>query len=131
MKKQKNEVEMMSLEDMISSQSTWKKWQGVAQNLLKRIQNMEETKENRWELKSLEAYYSFFIDKMDMIVFLYGGMINLAKEDNLEQYVFDRVIKELKIINGELRKEKEKKSFKELNNKYIHGIREAQIIVNM
>ena len=130
MKKQ-NKVEMMSLEDMISSQSSWKKWLNVARKILNRVQNIEETKENRWELKSLEAYYSFFVDKMDMIVFLYGGMINLAKEDNLEQYVFDRVIKELKIINGELRKEKEKKLFKELNNKYIHGIREAQIIVNM
>ena len=130
MKKQ-NKVEMMSLEDMISSQSSWKKWINVARKILGRVQNIEETKENRWELKSLEASYNFFIDKMDMIVFLYGGMIDLKKEDELEQYVFDRVVKELKIINGELRKEKEKKLFKDLNNKYVHGIREAQVITSM
>lgn len=129
--KNQNKVEMMSLEDMISSQSSWKKWINVARKTLNRVQNIEETKENRWELKSLESSYNFFIDKMDMIIFLYGGMINLKKENELEQYVFDRVIKELKILNGELHKELEKKLFKELNNKYVHGIREAQVITSM
>jgi len=126
-----NKVEMMSLEDMISSQSSWKTWLSVARKRLKKVQSIEETKENRWELKSLEASYAFFIDQMDMMVFIYAGMIDLAKNNELEQYVFDRAVKELQIINGELRKEYEKKFFKELNNKYLDGIREAQVITSL
>ena len=130
MKKQ-NKVEMMSLEDMISSQSSWKTWLDVARKRLKKVQSIEETKENRWELKSLEASYVFFIDQMDMMVYIYAGMINLAKNDELEQYVFDRAVKELKIINGELRKEYDNKKFRDLNNKYFDGIREAQVITSL
>ena len=130
MKKQ-NKVEMMSLEDMVSSQSSWKKWLNVARKNLNRVQQIEETKENRWELKCLEMYYTFFIDKMDMMVFIYGGMIDLAKQNELEQYVFDRVVKELKILNIELRKEYQKKTFKELNKKYVEGMREAKIITSL
>ena len=130
MKKQ-NKVKMMSLEDMISSQSKWKTWLNVVRKRLKKVQAIELTRENLGEIKSLEASYTFFIDQIDMMVFIYAGMINLAKNDELEQYVFERAVKELKIINSELRKEYESRTFKDLNNKYFDGIKEAKVITSL
>ncbi len=126
-----NPVEMMSVQDMISAKEGWKSWQRTAKRILSKIHSIEETKANRWEIESLKASYVFFIDKMDMIIYLYSELINHAKDNDLERYVFDRVIKELQIIGKELRIESEKKSFKELNNKYIHGIKEAQVITSL
>ena len=122
---------MMNIDDMKSAKEGWQSWSRTGKRILKRVQAIEVTKANRWELKSLEASYEFLIDGMDRIIYYYREMINLAENCELEPYVYKKVVKELQIIGKGLRQESEKKSFKELNNKYVHGIREAKVITSL
>ena len=68
---------------------------------------------------------------MKKMVSIYGELIDLAEDCELEETDFIDAIKTLQSINNELKKEYNKKSFKELNNKYVHGIREAKIITSL
>ncbi len=121
---------MMNIDDMKSAKDGWQSWSRTARRILKRIQGIEVTKANRWELKSLEASYEFFIDEMDRIICIYSELINLAEDCELEPYVFKSAAKEMQIIGKGLRQESEKRNFRELNNKYVHGIKETEVIIN-
>lgn len=121
----------MHIDDMKSAKNRWQTWQGDAKRLLRKIQNMEETKSNRWELKSLEMSYSFFIEKMGKIISTYSKLINLAENCDLEEDYFLKTIKLIQRIHKELKQEYYKKSFTELNNKYVHEIKEAEVITDI
>lgn len=118
----------MHIDDMKQAKMSWKKWLKTARGLLRKIQQIEETKANRWDLKSLEMSYSFFIDEMGKIVTVYSMLIDLAEDCELTQDDFLNAMKGVQLINNELRKEYNKKTFTELNNKYVHGIQEAIVL---
>lgn len=119
----------MNIDDMKSAKEGWQTWIRVAKRILKKIQNMEDG--NQWELKSLEKSYEFFIDEMQKIVLIYSELINLAEFCDLEETYFIKKVKELKSIGKKLKSEQDRKTFKELNNKYVHGIKEAEVITNL
>ena len=121
----------MHIDDMKSAKNGWQSWQSTAKRLLRKIQNTEETKSNRWELKSLEMSYTFFIKKIGEIISIYSKLINLAENCDLEEDYFLKTIKSVQRINKELKQEYNKKSFIELNNKHVHGIKEAEVITSI
>ena len=121
----------MHIDEMKSAKNCWQTWQRDARRLLKKIQNIEETKLNRWELKSLEMSYSFFIEKIGEIISTYSKLINLAENCDLEEDYFLKTIKLVQCTHKELGQEYHKKSFTELNNRYIHGIKEAEAITSI
>ena len=117
----------MYVDDMKAAKEGWQTWLRVSKTILKKIQNFNETKINRWDLKSLETYYKFFIKQIEKTISIYSELIDLAELCELEEQFFIKKIKELKAVGKELKKEYYCKSFKELNNKYVHGIQEAEI----
>ena len=116
----------MNIDEMKSAKEGWQTWLQVSKRLLKKIQNMDDV--NRWEIKSLEMSYNLFIDQMKKIVSIYGEMIDLAEFCDLEIKEFNDGMRKIRKANAELRKEYNRKTFRELNNKYIHGIKEAEVI---
>lgn len=112
----------MTLDEMKQVKEVWKGYFKTAKNNIKYIQTIEETKENRWELKTLEVEYSFFIDHIKKIVKIYAAMICDKESGDLEPEHFAMAMKVLQILNNELHEEFKKKSFKELNAKYIEGL---------
>lgn len=119
----------MNIDDMKSAKEGWQTWIRVAKRILKKIQNMEDG--NQWELMSLEKSYEFFINEMQKIVSIYSEMIDLAEFCDLEESQFIKKVKELKSIGKKLKSEHTRKTFNELNNKYVHGIKEAEVITNL
>lgn len=126
MKKEKY-VEM-NIDEMKAVKKSWCGYLDMARNNLKHIRCIEETKENRWELKSLEMNYTFFIDQIDKIVSIYGYLINKAEDCELHEEVFKKAMKYVQLINKDLHIEANKKSFKALNMKYVEGLREAKVV---
>ena len=88
--------------------------------------NIEETKENRWELKSLEMSYTYFVDSIKKIISIYTALINLAEDCDLEEEDFLKAMQQIKLINNDLHIEANKKTFKALNIKYIESLRPAK-----
>ena len=127
----KEEYVEMYIDDMKAAKESWQSWLRVAKRLLIRIQSIEETKTNRWELKSLEKSYGFFIDQMKKMVSIYGKLIDLAEDCELEESYFLDAMKELQRVNNDLKKEYNKKSFRQLNNEYVHGIKVAEVITSV
>lgn len=118
----------MYVDDMKAAKNGWQSWLRVAKRKLKQVQSIEVTLANRWELKSLEMSYNFFIDQMRKITSVYGELIDLAENCELDEEEFQSAMKVLKQLNNDLSKEYHKKSFSALNNKYIEGIKIAPVI---
>ena len=119
----------MHIDEMKSVKDSWKRYFKMARNNLKYISCIEETRENRWDLKSLEMSYTFFIDQIKKIISIYSALINLAENDELEEEDFLDAMKSVKLLNKDLHIEANKKTFKQLNMKYIESLRVAQKIV--
>ena len=120
----------MHIDEMKSVKDSWKRYFKMARNNLKHISCIEETRENRWDLKSLEMSYTFFIDQIKKIISIYSALINLAENDELEEEDFLGAMKAVKLLNNDLHIEANKKTFKSLNVKYIESLRPANNIVN-
>ena len=120
----------MHIDEMKSVKDSWKRFFKMAKNNLKHIQCIEETKENRWDLKSLEMSYTYFIDQIKKIISIYSELINLAENDQLEEDDFLEAMKAVKLLNNDLHVEANKKLFKNLNIKYIESLRPAKNIIN-
>ncbi|MBO5954866.1 MAG: hypothetical protein J6Q13_02730 [Clostridia bacterium] len=118
----------MHIDEMKSVKESWKCYFKMAKNNLKHIQNIEETKENRWELKSLTMSYTYFIDQISKIVKIYSELINLAEDCELEEKDFVDAMKVVQKLNNDLHIESNKKTFKSLNIKYIESLRPAKNI---
>ena len=119
----------MHIDEMKSVKKSWKGYFKMAKNNLKHIQNIEETKENRWELKSLMMSYTYFIDQISKIVKIYSELISLAENCDLEESDFVDAMKVIQKLNIDLHIECNKKTFKTLNIKYIEGLRPATKII--
>ena len=113
---------LMSVQEMIEVKDVWKKYSKEAKNILEDIKNIEQTKENCWELKSLEMSYSYFIDQIRKIVRIYSALIQLKEEDDLNKEEFLLAMKALQIANNDLKVEYNKKSFKTFNEKYVESL---------
>lgn len=120
----------MHVDEMKAVKDSWKRFLKMARNNLKHINNIEETKENRWELKSLEMSYTFFIDNIKQIISIYSELIDIAEYNELEEQDFLEAMKQVKLLNNDLHIEANKKSFKNLNIKYIESLRPAKNIIN-
>ncbi len=129
--KKSPEYTEMYVDEMKQVKEAWKKHSKMARNNLNHIQCIEETKENRWELKSLEMSYTFFIDTIKKIISIYNELINLAEDCDLEEHDFLKAMKAVQLLNNDLHIESNKKTFKALNIKYIEGLRPAKDIVNV
>ena len=116
----------MHVDEMKAVKESWKRYFKMARNNLKHVQCIEETKENRWELKSLEMSYTYFIDQIKKIVSIYSALINVAEECELDEADFLKAMKAVQLINKDLHIEANKKNFKAFNIKYIEGIRPAK-----
>lgn len=121
----------MHIDEMKSVKDAWKRYFKMARNNLNHLKCVEETKENRWDLKSLEMSYSFFMDQIKKIISIYSELISLAEDCELDESDFKDAMKAVKLINRDLHVEANKKSFKALNMKYIEGLRPAKNIVNI
>lgn len=126
MKKNIEYVEM-HIDEMKAVKESWQNFLRMAKNNLRHLQCVEETKDNRWELKSLEMSYNFFIEQIKKIVSEYSQLINLGEDCDLEESDFVGAMKVIKRLNLELKREYAKKSFKELNIKYVEGLRESVV----
>lgn len=115
----------MSIEDMKNAKTGWQRWQKVAKHILRDVQNMSETEKNRWELKSLEMSYIFFVEQISKIVSVYGKLINLAEFNELKKDDFALAMREVQRINKDLNKEQSKPVFILLNNKYVHNMQDT------
>lgn len=120
----------MHIDEMKSVKDSWRRFFKMARNNLNHLKCIEETKENRWDLKSLEMSYTFFIDQIKKIISIYSALINLAENDELEEEDFLDAMKAIKLLNNDLHIEANKKTFKQLNMKYIESLRVAQNIVS-
>ena len=121
----------MHVDEMKSVKDSWKKYFKMVRNNLNHLKCIEETKENRWELKSLEMSYTFFIDNIKKIVSIYSSLINLAEDCELEEEDFLEAMIAVQLINKDLHIEANKKTFKQLNMKYIESLRPAKNIVSL
>ena len=117
---------VMTIDEMVAAKESWKRFFKIAKNNLKKIQYIEETRENCWELKSLEMSYTYFIDQINKIVGLYRELIIIAQEDEMNEYIFNKVMQALQLVNKNLHIEYNKKNFKALNVKYVEDLREAK-----
>ena len=116
----------MHIDEMKSVKEAWKRYFKMARNNLNHLKCVEETKENRWELKSLEMSYTFFMDEIKKIISIYTALINLAEDCDLEESDFIDAMKAVQLVNKDLKKEYNKKSFKALNLKYVEGLRKSK-----
>lgn len=121
----------MHIDEMKSVKDAWKKYFKMARNNFNHLKCVEETKENRWDLKGLEISYSFIMEQIRKIISIYSNLINLAEDCDLEESDFLDAMKEVQLINKELRNESNKKTFKALNSKYIEGLRPAKDIASL
>lgn len=121
----------MHIDEMKSVKDSWKRYFKMARNNLNRLKCVEETKENRWELKALEMYYTYFMNRIREIISIYSELINLAEDCELEESDFLDAMKEVQLINKDLHIEANKKKFKEFNIKYIENLRPAKNITNV
>ena len=121
----------MHIDEMKSVKDSWKRYFKMARNNLNRLKSVEETKENRWELKALEMYYTYFMNRIREIISIYSELINLAEDCELEESDFLDAMKEVQLINKDLHIEANKKKFKEFNIKYIENLRPAKNITNV
>ena len=124
----KDDYVEMHIDEMKAVKRRWDGFLDMAQTNLDHIYCIEETKENRWELKSLEMDYTYFIDQIKKVIKIYRGLINKAEDCELDEEEFKKAMKKLQLIGKDLRIESSKKSFKTLNMKYIEGLREAKDI---
>ena len=121
----------MHIDEMKQVKDSWKSHLKTFSYKLNHVKCVKETKENRWELKSLEMSYTFFLDEIRKIISIYSNLINLAEECDLGESDFVEAMKMVKLINNSLHVEANKKTFKALNMKYIEGLRPAKNIVNI
>ena len=119
----------MTIEEMKQVKEVWKGYFKMAKNNLKHVQSIEETKENRWEIKTLEVEYAFFMDRIKNIVKIYSAMICDMENGDLEVEDFANAMKVLQELNNELHKELKKQTFKELNMKYVESLRPTKVIL--
>ena len=124
---EENYIEM-HVDEMKKVKDAWKRYFKMARNNLKHVQCIEETKENRWELKSLEMSYSYFIDSIKKIISIYNSLIDLAEECDLEESDFLDAMKAVQLLNKDLHIEANKRTFKQLNIKYIESLRSAKTL---
>ena len=129
--KKKYEYIEMNIDEMKSVKDSWKRYLKMAKNNLNHLKCIEETKENRWELKSLEMSYNFFIDQIKKIMSIYSELINMAEDCELDEEDFLDGMKAIQLINKDLHLEMSKKSFKQLNLKFIEGLRTAHDIASI
>ena len=129
MKKSISQIKIMTVEEMISAKQAWKKYLTEAQSKLRVVQNIEETKENRWELKSLEMSYSYFVDQIRKIMKVYSILIKFAEQKDLDKEEFLAVMKTLQLANNDLKVEYNKKLFQELNEKYVEPLTEENEMI--
>ena len=122
MKKSISQIKIMTVEEMISVKQAWKNYLTKAQSLHEMVKNIEETKENRWELLSLEKSYSYFVDQIRKIKNVYSILIRFAEQKDLNKEEFIVVMKTLQLANNDLKVEYNKKLFKELNAKYVEPL---------
>ena len=128
-------MQKLSVEDLKSMKRSWKNWLNIANTCLRRVQNIHETKENRWDIKQLEETYNFYVSKIKHIIKSYSILINSKDEElnsgeELSTNQYFKIIKDIEDTIKEIKKEYNKKSFRKLNNDYIHGFREAEVIRN-
>ncbi len=130
MKKVPEYVEM-NIDEMKEVKDAWKRNSKTIQRKLKQVECIEETKENRWDLLSLQKNYIYFLDTIKRIMGIYSELINLGEMDELDEDYFVKRIKEVQRIHNDLHKEINSKSIQVLEIKYISGSKQAQRIVNL
>ena len=122
------EYKEMYVDEMKQVKKSWQAFLKMAKNNLNHVLSIEETKENRWELKSLEESYKLFIHGIKRIIKKYSELIDLGEMSELEEDYFLQVMEEIKIINNDLTKESESKNFRILNKKHIESLRKVDTI---
>jgi hypothetical protein len=118
----------MYVDEMKSVKAKWKSYLTTAKANFNKLKTIEENKENRWELKSLEMSYKYFIAQIKNIVSVYSCLIDSAENCELEEDVFKDAMKAVQLINNDLHIEVNKKTFKQLNKKYIESSTITQIV---
>ena len=78
----------MNIDEMKQVKETWQIHLKIFTRKLRNIANIPESKENRWELKQLEAHYSFCIESIKDIMAIYSNLINLAEDCDLDEDFF-------------------------------------------
>ena len=118
MKKVQEYVEM-NIDEMKEVKDTWKRNSKSIQRKLQQVEAIEETKQNRWDLVSLQKNYIFFLDTIKRIMGIYSELINLGEECELDEEYFIKRIKEVQRIHNDLHKEINRKEILALEAKYI------------
>lgn len=124
-----NYVEM-TIDEMKGVKDTWKLWGKMIMSARRKVQNIEETKENRWDLKALECILDFDFDITKKIVKIYSELINLGEDCELDEEYFIKQMKKAQRLHKELQVENKKASTKRLFSEYIDDLREAKNIVS-
>lgn len=118
----------MHIDEMKAVKESWQRFLKMARNNLRHVLSLKETKENRWELLSLEKHYDYCLDAIKKILAIYSELINLGEDCDLEENYFIKRIKEIQRIHKDLHKEFNNKKMKILEMKYIEGLRPAETI---
>ena len=111
----------MNIDEMKQVKETWQIHLKIFTRKLRNIANIPESKENRWELKQLEAHYSFCIESIKDIMAIYSNLINLAEDCDLDEDFFLKEIKKVQRIHKSLREENNKKTIQAVANKYSYS----------
>ncbi len=109
----------MNIDEMKSVKSEFKKQLKTYKRKLSALNTVEETKQNRWVIRSLEMHYNYCIETISEILSIYSNLINLAEDCDLEEDYFIKKIKEVQIIHKSLQIEQNKKNIKEIENNLL------------
>lgn len=116
MKKQKY-IEM-NIDEMKQVKETWQIHLKIYSRKLRRLKNIEETKENRNDIYQLSMSYSYCINILSEVISIYKELINLGEMNELDETYFLKKIKEVQRLHANFKIEASKKQIKDLTFKF-------------
>ena len=121
----------MNIDEMKQVKDTWQIHLKIFIKRLKHVQNIEETKENRWELVQLAESLKISIETIKKVIAIYSELINLGEACELDEDYFLDEMKEVQILHKGFKEECNKKSTKELMKKYPYNYHSSKPILNI
>jgi len=121
----------MNIDEMKQVKETWQIHLKIFIRRLRHVQNIEETKENRWELLQLAESLKLSIETIKKVMAIYSELINLGENCELDEDYFLSEMKEVQILHKSFKDENNKKSTKDLLKKYPYNYHSTKPTLNI
>ena len=109
----------MNIDEMKEVKETWQIHLRLFARKIRKVKNIEETTENRYELKELEMNYTYCVNIISEIISIYKELIDLAENCDLDEDYFKKQIETVKRLHANFRIEANKKKYKISSRKIL------------